>query len=61
MKEKPQKQKHKHIGFNLSNELYEQLTDFCEGRCASVSKVMRIALEMYLEDMKNVKPLTRRS
>ena len=59
MKEKSQKQKH--IGFNLSEELYASLTEFCEVRCASVSKVMRIALEMYLEDMQSVKPLTRRS
>lgn len=45
----------KFVGLYLPEELNSQLNQFCKEREVDRSKLLRVAIEIYLEEMKEVK------
>lgn len=50
----------KHIGFTVSEDTYNDINAFCDKHGVNTTTIMRVAVEMYLEDMKDVKPLNEK-
>lgn len=50
----------KHIGFTVSEDIYNAINAFCDKHGVNTTTIMRVAVEMYLEDMKDVKPLNEK-
>ena len=46
--------------FTCSEKLAEELDELCAAHRVSKSKALRIALEMYVESMRGVVPVTRK-
>ena len=52
--------KNGYIGFTVSEETYNAINAFCDKHGVNTTTIMRVAVEMYLEDMKDVKPLNEK-
>ena len=47
----------KFVGLNIPEDLFNQLEELADAHRVNKSICMRIALEMYIESMKDVKPI----